>query len=77
MSAERSAAIVRRLESKFNLQPSQLIVSGRSSYDPLVSNDSEDNMAKNRRTKIVIMPNLDKFFAMLGENQKILPRLDK
>ncbi|MEN8815635.1 MAG: OmpA family protein [Nonlabens sp.] len=77
LSAERSAAIVRRLESKFNLQPSQLIVSGRSSYDPLVSNDSEDNMAKNRRTKIVIMPNLDKFFAMLGENQKILPRLDK
>jgi len=25
-------------------------------------------MAKNRRTQIVIMPNLDKFFAMLGDD---------
>lgn len=77
LSTERSAAIVRRLESKFNVQPDQLIVSGRASYDPLVSNDSKDNMAKNRRTKIVIMPNLDKFFAMLGEDQTILTEKDK
>lgn len=77
LSTERSAAIVRRLESKFNVQPDQLIVSGRASYDPLVSNDTKENMAKNRRTKIVIMPNLDKFFAMLGEDQTILTEKDK
>jgi chemotaxis protein MotB len=77
LSTERSAAIVRRLESKFNVEPDQLIVSGRASYDPLVSNDTKENMAKNRRTKIVIMPNLDKFFAMLGEDQTILTEKDK
>ena len=65
LSARRSAAIVRRLESKFGVASEQLIVAARSSFDPLVPNNSKENMAKNRRTQIVIMPNLDKFFAML------------
>jgi len=68
LSARRSAAIVRRLENKFGVASEQLIVAGRSSYDPLVPNSTKDNMAKNRRTQIVIMPNLDKFFAMLGND---------
>lgn len=67
LSARRSAAIVRRLESKFGVPSEQLIVAGRASYDPIVPNDTKENMAKNRRTQIVIMPNLDKFFAMLSE----------
>jgi len=67
LSSRRSAAIVRRLEDKFNVPSEQLIVSARSSYDPLVPNNTKENMAKNRRTQIVIMPNLDKFFALLGE----------
>lgn len=65
LSARRSAAVVRRLETKFNVPSEQLIVAGRSSYDPVVPNNSKENMAKNRRTQIVIMPNLNKFFAML------------
>lgn len=67
LSARRSAAIVRRLQDKFNVSSDQLIVAGRSSYDPVAPNDTKENMAKNRRTQIVIMPNLDKFFALLGE----------
>jgi chemotaxis protein MotB len=65
LSARRSAAVLRRLETKFDVPSEQLIVAGRSSYDPVVPNNSKENMAKNRRTQIVIMPNLDKFFAML------------
>lgn len=68
LSARRSAAVVRRLEDKFGVPSEQLIVAGRSSYDPIAPNDTRKNMAKNRRTQIVIMPNLDKFFAMLGDN---------
>jgi chemotaxis protein MotB len=67
LSSRRSAAIVRRLEDKFNVPSEQLILAARSSYDPLVPNNSKENMAKNRRTQIVIMPNLDKFFALLEE----------
>lgn len=67
LSSRRSAAIVRRLVDKFNVPSEQLILAARSSFDPLVPNNSKKNMAKNRRTQIVIMPNLDKFFALLGE----------
>lgn len=67
LSVRRSTAIVRRLQDKFNISPDQLIVAGRSSHDPVAPNDNKENMAKNRRTQIVIMPNLDKFFALMGE----------
>jgi chemotaxis protein MotB len=77
LSTERAAAIARRLSSKFNVPQEQLIVAGRSSFDPIVANDSKDNMAKNRRTQIVIMPNLDKFFAMLDSDMTVLDDSDK
>jgi chemotaxis protein MotB len=77
LSTERAAAIARRLSSKFNVPQEQLIVAGRSSYDPVVANDSRENMAKNRRTQIVIMPNLDKFFAMLDSDLATLDENDK
>ncbi len=65
LSVKRATSIVRILEDKYNVDPSKLIAAGRSSYVPLAENDSKENMAKNRRTKIVIIPNLDKFFALL------------
>lgn len=69
LSVRRATAIVRVLEDKYDVDPSKLIAAGRSSYQPLVDNTSKENRAQNRRTRIVIIPNLDKFFAMLeGEN---------
>lgn len=65
LSVKRATSIVRELQNEYNVNPQQLIAAGRSSYLPLVENDSKENMAKNRRTKIVILPNLDKFFALM------------
>lgn len=65
LSVKRATSIVRELQNKYDVDPTQLIAAGRSSYLPLVENDSKENMAKNRRTKIVILPNLDKFFALM------------
>jgi len=68
LSVKRATSITRLLQKKYNVDPSKLIASGRSSYQPLVENDSEENMAINRRTRIVLLPNLDKFFSMLSSN---------
>ncbi|MDH7445575.1 OmpA/MotB family protein [Aquimarina sp. 2201CG14-23] len=68
LSVKRATSITRLLQKKYNVDPAKLIASGRSSYQPLVENDSEENMAINRRTRIVLLPNLDKFFAMLSSN---------
>jgi chemotaxis protein MotB len=65
LSVKRATSIVRILENQYNVAPEKLIAAGRGSSIPLVENDSRENMAKNRRTRIVLIPDLDKFFAML------------
>ncbi len=65
LSVKRATSVVQILQDKYNVDPAKMIAAGRSSYLPLVENDSKDNMSKNRRTRIVIIPNLDKFFALL------------
>ncbi|MDN3665291.1 flagellar motor protein MotB [Algibacter miyuki] len=72
LSVLRSTSVVRKLQSKYNVAPEKLIAAGRSSYQPVATNDSAENRAKNRRTKIIILPNIDKFFALMSENNEDL-----
>lgn len=65
LSVLRATSVVRKLQNQFKVAPEQLIASGRSSYQPLVENDNNANRAKNRRTRIILMPNIDKFFALM------------
>ncbi|MFT4830491.1 MAG: chemotaxis protein MotB [Psychroserpens sp.] len=69
LSVMRATSVVRKLQNDYNVAPEKLIASGRSSYQPLVSNDSKEDRAKNRRTRIVILPNIDKFFALMASNK--------
>ena len=68
LSAKRATSIARILQFKYNVTPGRLIAAGRSSYVPLVPNTSDANRAKNRRTKIIIMPRLDQFFDLLEQD---------
>ncbi len=70
LSVKRATAIVRLLQTKYNVDPSRLIASGRSSYVPIAGNDTNSDRARNRRTNIIILPNLNKFFALLAEEQQ-------
>jgi chemotaxis protein MotB len=76
LSVRRATAIVRLLQDRFEVAPEKLIAAGRSSYKPLVDNDTAENRAKNRRTRIVIIPNLDKFLALLEADDKALDQND-
>ncbi|MCM5663324.1 OmpA family protein [Galbibacter mesophilus] len=69
LSVLRATSVVRKLQNDFNVAPEKLIASGRSSYQPLVENDSKEGRAKNRRTRIVILPNINKFFALMASNE--------
>lgn len=68
LSVERSTAVIRKLQDEFGVAPEKLIAAGRSSYAPISDNDTEEGRSKNRRTRIVILPNLDKFLALLSAN---------
>ena len=73
LSVKRATSIVRILEKKYGVNPGRLIASGRGSSLPLVDNKTSANRSRNRRTKIIILPNLDKFFGLLAEEQVLQP----
>lgn len=70
LSVKRSTAIIRVLTKDLGVKPSQLIAAGRSEYIPLVDNNSADNRAKNRRTRIVVLPKIDEFYEMIEKEMK-------
>ncbi|TDU40056.1 chemotaxis protein MotB [Gelidibacter sediminis] len=69
LSVLRATSVVRKLQDDYGVAPEKMIAAGRSSYKPIAENDTNDNRAKNRRTRIVILPNLDKFFALMGTEE--------
>jgi len=71
LSVKRSTSIIRELQ-KLGVNPSQLIAAGRSSYVPLVDNETAENRAKNRRTRVVVMPKIDQFYDMIEKEMKQL-----
>lgn len=70
LSALRATSITRILQYKYGVKPERLIAAGRSQYVPLAPNDTDENKAKNRRTKIIIMPKLNQFFDLLEQDSK-------
>lgn len=73
LSVKRSTSIVRALQD-LGVAPEKLIAAGRSSYVPLVSNDTAENRATNRRTKILILPKIDQFYNMIENEMKSLSK---
>jgi chemotaxis protein MotB len=70
LSVKRSTSIIRVLTGQLGVKPEQLIAAGRSSYVPLVANDSAENRARNRRTRIVVLPKIDQFYDMVEKEMK-------
>ena len=71
LSVKRSTSIIRVLQ-ELGVNPKQLIAAGRSEYVPLVDNDTAENRAKNRRTRIVVLPKIDQFYDMIEKEMKNL-----
>ncbi|MEM0931635.1 MAG: OmpA family protein [Bacteroidota bacterium] len=70
LSAKRATSIVRILQNEFQVDPKRMTAAGRSYYVPLASNDSAADRAKNRRTRIVVLPKIDQFYSMIEEGMK-------
>ncbi|MCB0462134.1 MAG: flagellar motor protein MotB [Flavobacteriaceae bacterium] len=71
LSVLRATSVIRKLQDKYNVAPEKLIAAGRSSYNPVAGNDTKEDRAKNRRTRIVILPNINKFFALMGNEEHV------
>jgi chemotaxis protein MotB len=62
------ATSISRILIKAGVAPRQITASGRGEHSPLAANDSAQNKQKNRRTEIIITPNLDELFKILEAN---------
>jgi len=65
LSVKRATSVVRILQKDYGLDPAKMAAAGRGEYKPVASNSSAEGRAANRRTRIVILPQLDQFFKLL------------
>ncbi|HVI49078.1 MAG TPA: OmpA family protein [Chitinophaga sp.] len=65
LSVKRATSVVRILQNQYNIPPARMTAAGRSEFVPISSNDTPEGRAANRRTRIVILPQLDQFFKLL------------
>ncbi len=70
LSVKRATSVVRVLQNDHKIDPKRLIAAGRSEFLPLDTNKTDAGRAKNRRTRIVILPKLDQFFTILEQKQE-------
>ena len=70
LSVLRATTVVRILQDDFGVSPARMTAGGRSQYVPKSANDTAEGRAKNRRTRIVILPKLDQFYKMIEDGLK-------
>jgi chemotaxis protein MotB len=65
LSVKRATSVIRILQKEYGVPPARITAAGRGEYIPLASNATAEGRAVNRRTRIVILPELDQFFKLL------------
>ena len=65
LSVMRATAIVRVLTNNKGLDAKKITAAGKGPYSPLIENNSPENRAINRRTEIILSPNIDELMNLL------------
>jgi len=67
LSVLRATSITKILINA-GMSPSQVTAAGKGEFSPVAANDNSSNKQKNRRTEIIVTPNLDELFKILDTN---------
>lgn len=70
LSLARAASIVRILTVDYKVEPTRVVASGHSQFDPVQTNSTPEGRAQNRRTDIILSPKLDELFKLLQTPDK-------
>ncbi len=71
LSVKRAKSVVRILQDQYHIKPSRMSAAGRSEYLPVAENSDSKGRALNRRTRIIILPQLDQFFDLLVKKDNV------
>jgi chemotaxis protein MotB len=69
LSTERANSVVRILRDQYEVDPARLTAAGRSKYGPVADNSTEEGRSKNRRTEIILNPDLSKLWELMEAKQ--------
>ncbi len=69
LSVKRATSVIRILQNQYGIAPTRMTAAGRAEYQPIADNGTDAGRAANRRTRIVILPQLDQFFKLLEKPQ--------
>jgi chemotaxis protein MotB len=65
LSVKRATSVVRILKDQYGIAAAKMTAAGRGEFLPVADNATAEGKAANRRTRIVILPQLDQFFKLL------------
>ena len=65
LSTSRASCVVRILTTDFGFDPTRIIASGRGKYFPIKTNETEEGRAANRRTEVILSPDLKELYTLL------------
>jgi chemotaxis protein MotB len=67
LSVSRATSIVRILTIDYGVDSHRVIASGRGEYFPVAVNSLDEGRSRNRRTEIILSPNLTELFKLLNQ----------
>jgi len=76
LSALRGSSVVQALQEDYGVDPKRLTAAGRGEYNTIASNATESGKARNRRTQIIITPQLDQFMELIDKAPESEPSTD-
>ena len=68
LSCHRATEVTRALLKNSNINPKRISAAGRSQYSPVSTVNSNNARALNRRTEIILTPQLDELWEIIDDN---------
>ena len=65
LSTARATSIVRLLTKDYGFDPTRITASGRSEFHPVKTNETAEGRADNRRTEVILSPDLKELYKLL------------
>ena len=70
LSTERANGVVRTLRDDFEVDPTRLTSAGKGKYNPIGDNNTAEGRAKNRRTDIILNPDIDRLWTAIKRGEQ-------
>lgn len=71
LSVKRATSVIRVLQDSYRIAPERMTAAGNGHFDPLASNATGAGRAVNRRTQIMILPDMEQIFKILEKPMQV------